>query len=196
MYIGFYNCPINECIFNYKGLYRENNLIDYDNKNFMRAKELNWYLSNSIEGMFMEYKEINMPELISIYIELKNNEWRGELILFTDKINKDIPNKFELLGYDICADSRYYSPLGDGFLGEYNQEYTFYKEISEDDFLNYKRSINRNYLFNTAEAALSFSKYCNYINEKYPHAVESESGWRPFAIYKYNIDYLNLQEIV
>lgn len=192
MYIGFYDCPINDRVLNYKGLYRDNNLIfNYSNKNFIMANELNWYLSNSREGMFVEYKEINIPKLTSIYIELKNNKWQGDLILFTDKNNSIFPNKFEILGYDICADSRYYSPLGDGFLEEYNQEYSFYKEISKDDFLNYKRSINNNYLFSTVEVAFNFSEYCNYINKKYPHAVESENGWRPFSIYRYNIDYLD-----
>ena len=184
MNIGLYNEPVNSNLSNYKGLYRQNNIIDLtesDNLNLRTA--VDWFFSVSREGTFLAYGNENNARLSVLYSLLKSEEWRGEIILFTDRNNVNIPSGFVLLGYDICADSKYYSPIGDGFLQSYDVNNPFFAEMSFLDFNCYKKDLNGAGLFNTYATAIEFSKYCNTINGKYEHAIESENNWRPFAIY-------------
>ncbi len=118
------------------------------------------------------------------YAQLNAQKWDGEMVLFTDCCSVIIPSDFILLGYDICADSKYYSPIGDGFLQIYDKDNTFFVEMCIAKFKYYKNNINSAGLFSTYSIALEFSNYCNVINKKYEHAVETENHWRPFAIYK------------
>ena len=66
---------------------------------------------------------------------------------------------------------------------EYDEEKEFFSEMSETMFLNFKDDINQNGIFDSHKAAKDFAKYCNYINTKHNHCIESEDNWRPFAIY-------------
>ncbi len=184
MNIGFYAEPTNENMLMYKGLYRQNGLIDIStSKNRYLNKGIKWYFRSSIEGNFMEYSEENKQRLLLMYEILKTEQWQGEIIIFTDNFDVEIPSNCKFLGYDICADSKYYSPIGDGFLETYDTDSVFFSEMHISDFECYKKNINMRGLFSTISKALEFSNYCNMMNEKYNHAVETEKNWRPFALY-------------
>ena len=184
MNIGFYNESMNSIMRSYRGLYRCNNLIDICESNSLCVKkDIEWYFRASIEGNYLEYTDNNMKRLLQLYQKLKGQKWEGDLVLFTDKVKALAPMNFKFLGYDICADSRYYSPIGDGFLTEYNEGMLFFSEMNIAQYRTYRNSLNDNYLFTSYAVALQFSRYCSYINEKYEHSVESENNWRPFAIY-------------
>ena len=186
MNIGLYQEPTNPSLPYYKGLYRQNGIIDlYESDNLCLIKKIDWYFCNSREGNYLKYTEDNKRQLFSLYKMLKTEKWNGEIILFTDNVETEIPTNCELLGYDICAGSKYYSPLGDGILQMYNMNKAFFAEISTVEFKKYKDNINGNGLFSTYSVAFEFSKYCNIINERYEHAVESEKNWRPFAVYTF-----------
>jgi len=40
-------------------------------------------------------------------------------------------------------------------------------------------------LFSSKKIADQFANYCNYINNKYDHAIESEYNWRPYRVFSY-----------
>lgn len=186
MNIGLYSQPINSALLNYRGLYRENGMIDLiESDNHHLTSLIDWFFLTSREGDFLEYTKQNMEQLLSLFSILKVKKWIGEIVLFTDCCKAIIPSGFALLGYDICADSKYYSPVGDGFLQTYDKDNPFFAEMSISEFEHYKNNINIAGLFNAHAIALEFSKYCNAVNKKYEHAVESENNWRPFAIYKF-----------
>lgn len=186
MNIGLYKEPVNPLFPNYRGLYRQNNLIDlYENGSKYLTEFIKRYYSDSIDGIYLQYNHKNKLQLISLYQELKHENWSGEIILFTDNTALACPDDCELIGYDICADSKYYSPLGDGFLEVYDENDLFFSEMDFNIFKRYKDNINENGLFSVYYAALEFSQYCKMINDKYEHMVESENNYRPFAVFAF-----------
>ena len=58
------------------------------------------------------------------------------------------------------------------------------RNLGSELFVHYKEKINSNGLFSNKEVATSLANYCIKINREFPHAVESENNWRPFAIYR------------
>ena len=186
MRIGLYDKPINNEVSKYKGLYRENNLIDfYEKHNKILTNMIEWFFSKSRDGMHIEYTEENMKKVVQMLNALKDEKWEGELLLFTDTRELQSPFGFELIGYDICADSMYYSPLGDGFLISYIQSETFFYEMSFKEYRDYANDLNNFGLFKSYVIADEFAKYCKQINSHYPHAIESEENWRPFMIWSW-----------
>lgn len=186
MNIGLYHEPINATLSNYKGLYRQNNIVDLmESDHYNLTSAIDWFFSVSREGSFLKYNEKNCERLLKLYSILKEEKWLGEIVIFTDCCSAIIPSGFGVLGYDICTDSKYYSPIGDGFLQSYDKDNPFFIEMSVSEFDCYKNDINDAGLFNTYSIALDFSKYCNVVNDKYEHAVETETNWRPFTICKW-----------
>jgi len=184
MRIGFYSTPTNDKLTEYKGLYRENGLIDfcegYTNNLIQMVKS---FFLAAQDGMHIEYSDKNLKKALKLWTMLCGQKWQGDLLLFSDSCDFSVPVGFSFLGYDICADSRYYSPLGDGFLSSYAQDELFFRGMSIRKYAEYVRDLNDACLFKTRIIADDFSNYCNWINHQYPHIVESEEGWRPYAIY-------------
>lgn len=184
MYVGLYSESTNPQLKNYKGLYRQNDLIDFsDSSDPLLKKTVKWFFKNSVEGNYMKYSEKSLFEIIRLAELLRLHGWNGDLIVFTDNYSEAIPMNTVFLGYDICADSRYYSPLGDGFIAQYDLHDDFYSLMKKCQYLNYRNSINQYGLFSDLSSANSFSMYCNTVNQIIKHSVESEDNWHPFALY-------------
>ena len=184
MYIGLYDKPTNACRPGYRGLFRSNGLIDfYYHESPLVRDRLAWFFKNSSEGMHIEYSEENQLKLQALHNILCSVGWYGDMLFFTDT-KAQPPLECAFLGYDVCADSKYYSPLGDGFLDSYSHDCVFYAKMDFDEYSEYAISLNQNGLFSSYLTAELFAKYCNLINKEYEHAVETEGKWRPFAIYR------------
>ena len=184
MYMGIYNEPTNSEMIHYKGLYRQNNLLDFiDKGDSVVRKYIDWFFEYSNEGNYMEYAEKDLPKLLKMIQLLKLQGWDGELIVFTDNHRACVLPNMIFLGYDICADSRYYSPLGDGFLEQYDLHRDFYEFMNQSEYKLYQYNINNHGLFSDFSFAYKFSLYCNYVNQINIHSVESENNWRPFAVF-------------
>lgn len=139
------------------------NRIDEDGKLVMNSE--NYILSKKICSLLLK------------------QGWDGDMILYSDNDEPALKNVV-FLGYDICGDSEYYSPLGDAMLREFNPQFPFDRNLGSELFVHYKEKINSNGLFSNKEVATSLANYCIKINREFPHAVESENNWRPFAIYR------------
>lgn len=184
MEIGLYNEPTNTKLSNYKGLYRQCDLMNfYECDNVYLKEIIDKYFSLLKDKNYLDCTENTYTISLQLYRTIKTFGWNGDLIIFTDKISENIPNNFDFIGYDICADSKYYSPLGDNFLDRYILDSKFFSSMNNDSFKKYKKNINSSGLFDDYSIALDFAQYCNIINKKYEHVIESEDNWRPFAIY-------------
>ena len=184
MKIQLLSFPVNTKASNYMGLYRGTNYID-----FILSKQLD---SDSYISMFLNRIDedgklvMNSENYIlskKIYSLLLKQGWDGDMILYSDNDEPALKNVV-FLGYDICGDSEYYSPLGDAMLREFNPQFPFDRNLGSELFVHYKEKINSNGLFSNKEVATSLANYCIKINREFPHAVESENNWRPFAIYR------------
>ena len=184
--MGLYFEPTNKTVKGYLGLYRGNDIINYTKNTKELSTLINWFFINSRNGQDVVYNEKNKKMIVKLYQALKQKKWEGDLVCFTDTAPVEMPD-FTFLGYDICADSMYYSPIGDGFLTEYNKYPRFYTDMSFGRYSEYRNNVNANWLFSSYEMAIEFSNYCNYINQKDLYCIESEDHWRPFAICRYNL---------
>lgn len=182
-YIGLYNDSISHLKM-YQGLYRDNNCLDYMGISKKLKQNIEKFLKDSSNGLFVEYNSENFKNIFELYELIRNVGWSGDLIIFGDLSNK-IFEHCELIGYDICADSMYYSPLGDGFMEKY-KDINFFADMCVERFEYYKSNLQSNWLFQSFDVAYEFSQYCNHINQKYIFSIESEFNWRPFSIQKYN----------
>ena len=131
------------------------------------------------------YTEENADKLMRICCYLESQSIRSDIILFSDNIDVKAPESFTFIGYDICSDSEWYSPLGDGFLDEYSNS-LFFSKMSLDEFEAFQGDLNKCGLFSSPDKAAAFAKYCNCINKEYPGVVETEDNWRPFIVYLFN----------
>lgn len=173
--------PINDSVKGYSGLYRGSFNVDHmKNTNNL----INAFFKTSADGQNLAYNEENREKIIELYQSLKREKWDGDLICFTDDKRVEIPG-FTMVGYDVCADSMYYSPVGDGFLTQYNRYPDFYTDMSLETYSIYRDNLNEKWLFNSYEMAMKFSEYCNHINKKNLHCIESQDNWRPVAIHIY-----------
>lgn len=179
--MGLYSEPINEVVKGYAGLYRESFIVDFAKNNDRLERLINSFFEISVNGQDLEYNEDNKKMITELYQNLKGANWGGDLICFTDEKCIEIPG-FAMVGYDICADSMHYSPIGDGFLVQYHANPDFYTDMSFETYSMYRDNINERWLFNSYEIATMFSEYCNYINKKNLHCIESQDHWRPTAI--------------
>lgn len=180
--IGFYSEATNIKVKGYLGLYGGSFIVEYMDLSKDLKKHINWFFETTENSLDIEYNEKNWAEISKLCNKLKKAGWEGTLRVYTDDENFEKPD-FTFLGYDVGADSMYYSPLGDGFLLDYDPTKEFFSEMTAEKYLEYKRNINEKWLFNSYAMALDFAKYCNHINRKHRYCIESEDNWRPFAIY-------------
>ncbi len=179
--IGLYSEPTNKEIKRYSGLYRGNEMIKYAKSGKVLSAMLNRFFATSRNGQDVDYNETNKKMIVELYNSLKKENWDGDLVLFTDDGDIEMPG-FSFVGYDICADSMYYSPLGDGFLERYNKYPLFYSDMPRETYSIYKNDLNENQLFGSLDVAEAFSNYCNYINKKHRYCIEFEDNWRPVSV--------------
>ena len=184
MKIQLLSFPVNTKASNYMGLYRGTNYIDFIlSKQLESDSYISMFLNRIDEdGKLVMHSEnyILSKKICSLLLK---QGWDGDMILYSDNDEPALKNVV-FLGYDICGDSEYYSPLGDAMLREFNPQFPFDRNLGSELFVHYKEKINSNGLFSNKEVATSLANYCIKINREFPHAVESENNWRPFAIYR------------
>lgn len=181
-HIGLYSGPVNEECPGYRGIYRNNDLLDFYQHADLKSC-IDAYFCDSQDGIHKSFSSETFASTLSLYHHLIAREWKGDLLLWSE--NKSLPAgvNAEFLGIDICGDGLYYSPLGDGFLLNYEAQYTFYRSLSYQQFQVYANHINENGLFSDDGIANQFAAYCNQISQEDNHAIETEAHWHPVFIF-------------
>lgn len=184
MKIQLLSCPMNTKASNYMGLYRGTDYIDLMlSKQLERDSYISMFLNRIDEDGKLVMNSENYILSKKVYSLLLKQGWDGDIILYSDN-DEPACKDTVFLGYDICGDSEYYSPLGDAMFYEFDPQFPFDRNMGNELFARYKGKINSNGLFSNKEVATSLANYCVKINREFPHAVESENNWRPFAIYR------------
>lgn len=175
MKLALFNSNMNDDNKLYRGLYR------------MLDVELLKYASNSIISLLeindkFDTDKDDLSAVINLYVDIKANNDDCDLIGYSRK--EENLQGFKFIGFDIVANSEYYSPIGDGFLLEYS-ECTFFEKLNKKQYDIINNSINEYGLIEDRKIALGFSDYCNKINNKHYGIIETESGWDIMYIYIY-----------
>jgi hypothetical protein len=114
--IGLYETPTNGDVGKYSGLYRRNDLFLYEGRNTDLDRLINHFYSISVDAMHAVFNKENAECIVKLYKVLHSEGWTGDAVIFHDETAQiQLLNNFEFTGYDVCADSMYYSPLGDNF---------------------------------------------------------------------------------
>ncbi len=184
-YVGVFSAVMNDQCPKYRGIYRNNDLLDFD-QNADIGAIIQDYFCNSHEGIYKKFSWKTLASVTELYHRLSNCGWKGDMIFWSN--DNCVPSGLHttFLGIDICGNAGYYSPLGDGFLQSYEKKYSFYSELTYKQFQTYKEDINEYGLFTHDNIAQCFAFYCNQISRKDSHAIENEKNWHPIYIFRIN----------
>lgn len=184
-YVGVFSAVINDQCPKYRGIYRNNNLLDFD-QNADSGTIIQDYFCNSHDGIYKKFSWKTLASVTELYQRLSNCGWKGDMIFWSN--DNCVPSGLHttFLGIDICGNAGYYSPLGDGFLQSYEKKYSFYSELTYQQFQTYKEDINEYGLFTHDNIAQCFAFYCNQISRKDSHTIENEKNWHPIYIFRIN----------
>lgn len=183
-YIGLFSGAVNEACHSYRGIYRNNDLLDHYQSDSMK-EYIDTYFCDSRDGIHKAYSIDTLSSTVVLYENLIARGWKGEIILWSENKNLPLTRNAKFLGIDICGEGLYYSPLGDGFLQKYDEQYTFYRYLSFQQYQTYANAINEYGLFSDEIIAKQFAAYCNQVSKEDSHAIETEVNWHPIYIFCY-----------
>ena len=184
-YVGVFSAVMSDQCPKYRGIYRNNDLLDFD-QNADIGAIIQDYFCNSHEGIYKKFSWKTLASVTELYHRLSNCGWKGDMIFWSN--DNCVPSGLHttFLGIDICGNAGYYSPLGDGFLQSYEKKYSFYSELTYKQFQTYKEDINEYGLFTHDNIGQCFAFYCNQISRKDSHAIENEKNWHQIYIFRIN----------
>ncbi len=177
--IGLYEWPLGANVPAYRGLYRGNSLI-----RLSESRELEAFFRQARDGSSAAYTEETFALLQGLYEIAGARFPQTDLLLFSDA-DPDPPadpGPWTFLGFDVCAGSRYYSPLGAGLFD------VIVTKAWENGLISEPRPdlrLNGAGLFAVREDAKAFSSVCSALQRSGAFDIESEKDWRPWAIWRY-----------
>ena len=177
-YIGLYEWTMETGVPAYRGLYRGNSVIRLPQS---RATEAFFRVAR--DGSSAAYTEENFLLLKEVYAAAKPRYPRTDLLLFSDAADFPEPgSEWEKLGFDICADSRYHSPLGGGLRDALLSAAAAAGLLSASAP---ELRLNGAGLFSSREDALTFTGLCVELQRSGAYEIESETNWRPWCVWRY-----------
>ena len=180
-YIGIYDWPLCESMRDYRGLYRGNSLLLEPN---IPPALLQAFFQLSNDGSSTQTSAYGLHIFKQVLEKIQNCKHTADLLLFSDEPGVSLKDdSFQCIGYDICADSAYYSPIGAGLLKEVLQQGIQHHRISAENAA--KLDLNRYRLFSAYDVAQFFALLCNTLQQNKEYEFESETGWRPYEIWLY-----------
>ena len=173
--IGLYEWPLNKSAASYKGLYRGNSLI-----HLPRSRTWEAFFRVAQDGSSASYTEENLLLLKKMYTIAKTWYPQTDLLLFSDSAVdlQSVPGAWERIGFDVCGDSHYYSPIGAGLRDTILSNGA--EAASTPDL-----HLNETGLFASVEEARIFSLLCNGLQRSGANEIESETNWRPWCVWRY-----------
>ena len=173
-WIGIYEWPVSDMAREYRGLYRGNNVIYLENKALRDA-----FFRIAADGNSAKYSEDNLAIMKMVSHAMIDRGPLYDLIMFSEDYQK-MSSQWTLIGFDICSNSHYYSPIGAGLLERIE------KEARKGYLYDNSRScfkLNNAGLFSSYHDAKSFSYICNALQNKNQFFIESETNWHPWYIW-------------
>ncbi|MCM1285098.1 MAG: hypothetical protein NC213_04760 [Acetobacter sp.] len=165
------NSKIGDSVFQYIDQY-----IDFESQ----LIKLNSYSIYYAEALCQQFKKIGVDTGILIYCDV-------------DEIPHESTDDF--LGYDVCAEDYYTSPLGMEYLEftsediefmvdeEVSDDFPFFENISNEVRHEYEQQLNKHKLFDNLETAEEIAEYCNYLTAQYDNIFEGLKNFKIVKIY-------------
>ena len=177
--IGLYEWPLRANVPAYRGLYRGNSLI-----HLSQSRERETFFCLAGDGSSAAFTEESFALLKGLYGIVRARYPQTDLLLFSDAdLEPPVdPGLWTFLGFDVCADSRYYSPLGAGL---FDVVMTMAKENGLVSEPLPGLCLNEAGLFSAQGDADTFSSLCHALQRFGVYEIESETRWRPWAIWRY-----------
>lgn len=173
-FINFYKIEANTQQI-YRGLYR-GILGDWDIKGNSKMS-VSEFINLGIEGRNIPFCEKNLKLARAVNQIFNESNLKPD---FTVISNIDFSDpRFELLGYDVCANSLYYSPIGSG--GITGEDAYLVSHMESELIKDVLSDLNINGLFSKFEIAKRFAEFCT-INAI---LIESEPTWFPVSVFVY-----------
>lgn len=179
MRIGLYEWPLGACVPAYRGVYRGNSLF-----RLSQSRELEAFFRLAQDGSSAAYTEESFTLLKGLHGIVRARYPQTDLLLFSDADLEPPadPGPWTFLGFDVCTDSRYYSPLGAGLFD------VIMTKAKENGLISERLSglcLNEAGLFSARGDADTFSSLCHALQRSGVYEIESETRWRPWAIWRY-----------
>lgn len=173
-FINFYTHAATE-LSNYRGLYR-GSFGDWDVTGPSK-KLVSDFINLGREGSNIPYSEENVEAAIMVYRIFIEQGLNPDFIVISNSDFHD--SRFEFLGYDICAKSLYYSPIGSG--GITGEQPYLLNHMPLELRTEVLADLNGNGLLETKAVAERFAEFCTKNTE----LIESESPWFPVLAFGY-----------
>lgn len=180
--IGIYEWSVSTELKGYRGIYRGNSALSALS---VAPRLIEEFFRIAEDGCSTEFCASSFVTLQRVSLLLRRYNIKTDLLFFSDERSFSVKaDSFVFIGYDICAKSAYYSPIGAGLHAKLLQEGLRWQRISDDEFNSF--TLNENGLFSTFETARKFSDMCNDLQLAKEYEFESETDWRPVSIWALN----------
>ncbi|MFR5876094.1 MAG: hypothetical protein ACLUFN_06355 [Eubacterium sp.] len=169
--IGIIICTENE---NYNGIYQLSCLAEYiDNKKI--GNDVKTFMNNYVdeESQLIIFTAYSLYDAKELSEKISKKFENTQIIIFSDENESIDENLAEFIGYDVCADDYYTSPIGMGYLGEIDEfnkfeDEPFFDNLSNEVRFEYFEQLNDYGIFNDLIPAGEIAEYCNWlIDEEY-----------------------------
>lgn len=110
-------------------------------------------------------------------------------VIFYCDIEEELDSyQYDFIGYDVCADDYYTSPLGMNYLNytddfEIFEDLPFFENISNEVRFDYARQINEFGLFDSTEPAGEIAEYCNWLCKNFDDMFYGAKDFKLIKIY-------------
>ena len=173
----------------YNGIGSINTLAEYlDDRKI--GEEVKRFLESYVE----EETQLIVPSPYAIYdakalAEKVSKRYEATQVLLYSNEESALNAQAEFIGYDVCADDYYTSPIGLGYLGEIAEydidgDEPFFENISNEVRYEYFQQLNPYGLFDEAAPAEEIAEYCNWLCSEYADMFQGAENFKIIKIYR------------
>ncbi|MCM1115368.1 MAG: hypothetical protein NC397_07725 [Clostridium sp.] len=165
-------------------------LVEYM-ENDLLADDINDFYSNYIneDTQLAEISIYSVYDAIRIRDKIEENFEPCYVIAHCD-LNEDMEDaQLEFIGYDVCADDYYTSPIGLEYLAisldeaEYTGDMPFFDNLENSVRYEYNEKRNSYGIFDDKSVAKELAEYCNWLAYDYEGIFYNAKNFRAVKIY-------------
>lgn len=186
--IGILICYDND---RYCGIGQLNCLCDYiDNKSF--GDEIQAFIDSYTDEQtqLIEYGTYAVYDAEKIREKIDRID-SCRIIVFADDDEQPNERALDFIGYDVCADDYYTSPIGMGYLTlplenaeYYYDDLPFFTELHPSIRRDYANQLNDYRLLDSKETADEITEYCNWLVQEYDDIFSGAQEFKTVKIFK------------
>lgn len=183
---GIIICTKNE---DYCGVYQLNCFAEYlEDKRL--GDEVQRFMENYVDGesQLIEFSPYALYDARELAEKISRRSDDTQTIIFADKNESIDENLAEFIGYDVCADDYYTSPVGMGYLGEVDEydksaDEPFFDNLSNEVRYEYFEQLNCYGIFDDISPANEIAEYCNWLIDDEYDVFPDAKSFRTVKIY-------------